>query len=219
MISLIIKDIFTLKKTFIFALLYVPFFMIAFQKMENAMLSAGIVGVTYILVVTACAYDEKSKADILLNSLPVNRFEIVLAKYISILLYAFIAMLEYFFIERLVMVIGIPFSISPVTFESLFGALFAVILMNSIYLPLFFKFGYVKSKIVSFVLFFVFFFGISTVVEIVKNADGNGIIKGYILKIMSQTDFLTAVQFSLFLILIFLGSILISVKFYNKREF
>ena len=42
-----------------------PFvFIFAFQDSEVAAISASIIGVTYILVLSACAYDDKYKADV-----------------------------------------------------------------------------------------------------------------------------------------------------------
>lgn len=184
------------------------------------MFSAGIVGITYILIVTACAHDDRSKADMLFNSLPIHRYQVVISKYSSILVYAAIGMVEYFMIEQLVMIIGIPLSVAPLSFESIIGALFAVVLMNSIYLPLFFKYGYIKSKIVSFILFFAFFFGASTIAGIAENTAGhNNSIKVYIIDFMSQPDSLLATELFLIMIITLLSSILLSIKFYNNRDF
>lgn len=220
MYKLVIKDLWLIKKYFLFALIYVPFFMFAFQKMEQSMLPAGIVGITYVLVTTACASDDKNKADILLNSLPVKRAKIVIAKYLSIILYTILGITEYAAIYWIIKITGIPFQVAAITFENLFGAFFAVFLMNSIYFPLYFKYGYMKSRIFNFVLFFGFFFGIGLISNLIKRIyEHNAIIENVIKYFINQTDFLIVSELTFVLVFMLLVSILISLKIYKNKEF
>ncbi len=51
MLNLLIKDILVQKKTFIGALFYLVFFVVAFQSLEMNMFTAAIVAFVYLLVI------------------------------------------------------------------------------------------------------------------------------------------------------------------------
>lgn len=218
--NLIVKDILIIKKYLFLGLIYVPVFIFAFQSLGNAMLSAGVVGITYIFITTACANDDKNKSDILLNSLPINRFSIVLAKYFSVLLYALVGIIEYIIVAWLISIIGISIEVTPIHLENIFGALIAVFLINGIYLPLFFKFGYLKSRIINMILFLAFFFGIGILLNQL-NAIYEKVpsIRSFLEFILQQSDFMMAIALSIILIGIASVSMSISLKVYKDREF
>lgn len=85
MLNLVMKDIIVQKKSIAFAVLYIFFFIVAFQSVGEMTFTCAITAFSYILVMGGFAYDDKNKADIMLNSLPLKRYNIVLAKYISLL--------------------------------------------------------------------------------------------------------------------------------------
>ncbi|HAA43542.1 MAG TPA: ABC-2 transporter permease, partial [Ruminiclostridium sp.] len=66
MLRLVIKDILIQKKTFIGALIYLIFVIFAFQGLEGNAYTAAIVAFSYLMVMGAFAYDDKSKSDIML---------------------------------------------------------------------------------------------------------------------------------------------------------
>jgi ABC-2 type transport system permease protein len=108
MFNLVLKDILIQKKTFVLGLFYIPIMAIAFQHSVTSMIPAGIVGLTYIVLITACAYDDKYKTDIMLNSLPLHRNSIVLARYMSLFLYYVIGVLDYVLFTAVISTPHIP---------------------------------------------------------------------------------------------------------------
>ena len=74
--------------------------------------------------------------------------------------------LIYFVFELLLRSTGFSFiKTYPVTIESFTGAVFAVSIMHSFCLPILFKFGYTKAKVINFVMFFASFFGVSQLIN------------------------------------------------------
>ncbi|WP_066633734.1 ABC-2 transporter permease [Desulfolucanica intricata] len=172
-----------------------------------------------MLVLTACAYDDKNKADVLLNSLPVKRSSIVLARYISIFVYIVIGTAAYLVTTTFISLIGFPVKNCPVSLEGLAGGLFSISLITGIYLPFYYKLGYIKSRSLNFILFFTFFFGItSTVNYLFKNRD-----TAWVQNIMSFFQSLSNLRiFALLacLVLIMLTvSYTLSLKAYQSRDF
>jgi ABC-2 type transport system permease protein len=174
MTNLIIKDLLLQKRTALISIIYIPLMLLFFHSTGEtgplagpAVFAAAMVAVTYMLVGNACAYEDKSKADMVLNSMPVNRAQIVAARYLSIYVFMGIGIVYYLVIMWAIQLACLPVEVYPLSVEGLLGAAFAVTLMNSIYLPVFFKWGYIKSRMVSFIMFFVFFFGGTLLVETV----------------------------------------------------
>lgn len=220
MYNLILKDILILKKTFLFTLLYVPFMAIAFQGSGAGMVTIGVVGATYMLITTACAHDDKSNSNIILNSLPIKRNRIVISKYMSIYFYGIIGGLEYYFISKIVNVIGLDFKFYPITLEGIIAILVTITLINSIYFPVFFKVGYMKSRVINILMFVGLFVGGSYLSSLLYNNEiSNELITKIISFINSKSEFIIITAMIGLMIFIQLISISISIKIYNDREF
>lgn len=209
-LNLILKDLLLLKKYIFFGLAYILIMIIAFQNLPGtAMLSAGTVAMTYILVVNSCAYDDKNKADLLLNSLPLSRCDVVLARYLSVFLFASLAIIFYAIIAGVNKFVGLPLKVSPITGEGVVGALLAASFMHSIYLPSYFKFGFIKARLVSFVLFFVVFFGAGTFINRINSIEGS-------LQVLPRQGNIIFLLVAMVLIIV---SYFISLRSYNSRDF
>jgi len=224
MINLILKDIIVLKKTLLFCAFYPAIFIFAFQSTGSAMLPASIAAVTYILVLTASAYDDKNKSDILLNSLPIGRNQVVLSRYLSIYVFSAVGVIYYLAFYILINISGLPLKVYPITSEGIIAALFSVTLMNSIYFPILFKMGYIKSKMVNFILFFSLFFGISVVGGLLKDQSANDAVKGRFLESITRFfNSLSNIQITIgiiiMMLIMFSISYMLSKKFYKNREF
>lgn len=217
--SLILKDLLIQKKNLVFCFLYMGFAIFAFQKIGPAMFPAGLVAVNYMLVLTACAYEDKSKADIMLNSLPIKRSKIVLAKYFSIFVFAALGIIAYLLSVNLIRISGLPVQTTPITLGGMLGGLFAIALLNSIYFPVYFKVGYIKSRIVNFVLFFAFFFGVTSVVNFLYDSREKIWLKKLTFSVKQMTDLQIAGFLIAIILLILFISYLLSLRFYKSREF
>lgn len=219
MLNLILKDILVQKKTLAFLGLYIIFFMFAFQSIGAGAFSAIVIAVTYQMVATVSNLEDKANSDIVMNSLPLTRKAIVFNKYLSIMVYALLAILGYMAFSLVLTLARIPVNIHPITLESLGAALAGVMLMNGIYYPIYFKMGYAKAKIVSFLLFFLFFFGAMTLVQEVARDVPSELLQsiiGHLSKGLDLQAFLILVGGALIFLILSYG---LSVKFYNSREF
>src|SRR5665647_5605 len=95
MVNLVWKDLLILKRSLWLAPLYAFFAVFAFKAMPDGGLSAATVAVTYMLMFQAFTLDNKNNSEIMLNSLPLIRKDIVLAKYLSVFLYAAFGILSF----------------------------------------------------------------------------------------------------------------------------
>lgn len=219
MLNLILKDLLIQKKTLGFLGLYIIIFSIAFQSVGSGAFTGIVIAVTYQLVVTASSLEEKAGSDIILNSLPISRGKIVAAKYLSVILYGLMAVLGYVIYSSILSLVPISVSVPPITPESLAAAFAGIMVMNSIYYPVYFKTGFIRARIISFILFFAFFFGLMTLFEAASGKSSNAIFQA-IAEFFNSVD---KTQFSLMIIggalLFMLASFGLSVKLYKGREF
>jgi len=219
MLNLILKDLLIQKKTLGFLGLYIIIFSIAFQSVGSGAFTGIVIAVTYQLVVTASSLEEKAGSDIILNSLPISRGKIVAAKYLSVILYGLMAVLGYVIYSSILSLVPISVSVPPITPESLAATFAGIMVMNSIYYPVYFKTGFIRARIISFILFFAFFFGLMTLFEAASGKSSNAIFQA-IAEFFNSVD---KTQFSLMIIggalLFMLASFGLSVKLYKGREF
>ena len=177
MLNLILKDLLIQKKTLGFLGLYIIIFSIAFQSVGSGAFTGIVIAVTYQLVVTASSLEEKAGSDIILNSLPISRGKIVAAKYLSVILYGLMAVLGYVIYSSILSLVPISVSVPSITPESLAAAFAGIMVMNSIYYPVYFKTGFIRARIISFILFFAFFFGLMTLFEAASGKSSNAIFQ------------------------------------------
>lgn len=219
MYNLIIKDILIQKKQVVFSIIYLAFILVAFQGMGEAMLPMGLVALTYMLSMTSCGYEEKNKSDVMLNSLPIKRANIVAAKYISVFVYLVMGIIAYGLFTKIMIMMQVPLKTYPITLEAFIGGFVAVSLMTGIWLPIYFKFGYMKLRVVNFVLFFLFFFGTSFLTKYFKEKQNSQWVQNIIKFLDSQGDITIALVIIAIVIIFLFISYGLSVKFYSKREF
>jgi len=228
MVNLVWKDIIILKRFLWLAPLYGSFALFFFRTIPGGALSAGTVMVTYMLVLQAITLDDKSHSEIMLNSLPIRRMDIVFAKYLSVFLYAAVVIMFYLLAQTVVTVMGISISITKISLEGIAGALIAMALLISVYFPIYFKFGYLRSRIVGTILFVVSLFLFPMGITLVHGVGGmnNPIFQRFVASLhrvigwlQTQTDWQIA-SYLLVLALIFTAaSALLSLRFYTRREF
>jgi len=158
MLSLIWKDIMVQKheKTLWVALVIALLNTYVLQTRIAVTLMTLIMTV-YLLVVYANAFDYKYNGDILVNSLPVGRSIVVTAKYVSVYLYYAAAVVA-------TLVFGLVFrSLHLPTIDKVIGVnlavlgLFLLSVYYSVFFPLYFKLGYMKSRWVNYLALLVMF--------------------------------------------------------------
>lgn len=222
MINLVWKDIIILKKTLWIAPAYGFLVVFVFNHMNGGALSAATVGVTYLLMIQACARDDKNKSEVMLNSLPLRRRDIVFAKYLSTFPYAALGILSFLLAQNVVSLTGIPLTIDRLSLEGIAGALIAIMGMISFYYPVYFKLGFIRSNMVGMILFFGYFFGVGLIgsgLQKIHNPRTHNLIQGFAKWFQTQADWQIAFYLIAFAFALLAASILLSLKFYSSREF
>lgn len=229
MFNLVIKDLMILKKTLLYAVIYVIFAMFAFRYMEGGALSAATVGICYMLMIQACALDDKNGSEIMLNSLPLLRRDIVLAKYLSVFLYAVIAIVTFLLVQVMVSFLEIPIQTASVSLEGIIGAVLAMALLISIYFPIYFKLGFVRSRMIGMILFFSCFFIVPMLVGLaVHGLEGSAspalqstvlFLQKAVVWLRALADYQIAGLLLALIVIITAISISLSLRFYANRDF
>lgn len=228
MFNLVWKDLLLLKRYLLFASLYGVFALFAFGSMKGAALSSGTIGASYMLLIQACAKDDKNKSEVMLNSLPLRRRDIVLAKYLSVFLYAALAILSFLLAQGVVSVTGIPISISQISLEGIVGALVNMIVLISFYYPIYFKLGYLRSNMVGMILFFACFFLPISLAQIVHGLGGVGnpalrntetIMQRVVGWLQTQAGWQISSYLLALGLILMAASVRLSLRFYSRREF
>ncbi|GAA0747168.1 ABC-2 transporter permease [Clostridium oceanicum] len=150
-------------------------------------------------------YGEKVKDDYIFNSLPVTKKEIVISKYISVIIHtAIYGIITYILFYTTNLFTYAKFS-KGLSLYFILDLLMIILFFYSIEIPIYIKF---KNRIIRFIIFFSYFMFI----DVVKAN-----LKTYLIYRFSLEK---SVYFILFfaVISIFLLSILISIKIYENKD-
>ena len=229
MFNLVRKDLLLLKRSLWLASIYVLFALFVFRTMPGGALSAATVGTTYMLMVQAITQEDLNKSEIMLNSLPLSRQDIVLAKYLSVFLYATFVILCYLLVQGVVSVIGISIPINRISLEGISRALASMAVLISIYFPIYFKFGYLRSRMVGMILFLACLFFLPMAVDLTVHGLGgmSNLTLRNIIAIMqefgnwlqTQADWQIASYLLTLALALMAASVRLSLRFYTRREF
>ncbi|KPU42793.1 hypothetical protein OXPF_35560 [Oxobacter pfennigii] len=223
MLNLIIKDIVIQKRSLPTILFLTAIMIVSFQGTHgNGAYIVGSAAVVFILLSGAFAYDEKYRADMLLNSLPVSRKGIVVSRYLSVFAFSIIAVLIMSCAGIILNVSGLPLKIGLISLTDIAVIYAGIIIMSSIYLPIYFKFGYVKSRIFNMILYILTFGGsalISGIRQVLAEEFGYAAMPGFFNYFNLDTAWLLVTTIVLLLSSIMLASVIVSIKVYRSREF
>ncbi len=224
MYNLFVKDFFLVKKHLWIAVFYsfLIFFMFNGRGIESQtfVYTMGITMIGYTLIMYITAYDDKNNSDILLNSLPVSKFTIVLSRYLSIFIFSLIGAVSMIVAGAVLKSIGIIDLVRPMKLEDYIGALTALCTIGFIYLPIYYKIGYVKAKMFNLLLFAAIGFGIPMLINtLLSNVPKPLWIDESVRFIISQSDLIIGIALLVFIFLLGIVSCFISLMFYKRREF
>ncbi len=219
MLNLILKDLMVQRKTLLWGFLYVLIFSYAFSTGGSAMFTAGAFAVAYLLIQTPAAHDDKCNADRMLNSLPISRGMIVTAKYLSVVVYVAIGVVQYIAVYAIVSLIGQPFPVYPATWEAFGGLLFVSAFFASVYYPILFRFGFMKTRYLTIILFAGLFASGSAVVLALKQEDSLPFLSSLGELFNAQPGWLIGCCVAGVMLAMLLVSWSLSVRFYARREF
>lgn len=217
MFGLVLKDILVQKKYVVFSIFYAIFFSIIFKSTADSSMVFNMIPiiVSYMLIIGACAYDDKNKCELMLNSLPINRTILVISKYISTLIFIFMAIILTFAATTIIDFSGLSHFKRPVNLEDILGPVVAILFFTSLYFPIYFKLGYQKSRYFMIAVFFLLFAIPTTLSKIIPK---DSTPPSFIVYLNTQPDFIIALFIVAVMSILFLISIFFSVRFYINKD-
>lgn len=227
MLNLIKKEFIIQKKYLFYYIFYSIFIFVIFSMSSNESAKSAYilaaVSVTYIFIQYSCAIEDRNNSERILNSLPISKKSIVLSKYFSLMIFSIIAVIlsivSGYIISKLdfikVELIGI---IDIVTI------FFIVSILAGLYFPVYYKFGYIKAKILNIIIFLGFFSSSMLVGQLLKHFAVNDMMNsasaGTIGRLFSEYG-----DMGIYIILLGIGllilivSALLSITIYKRKEF
>jgi ABC-2 type transport system permease protein len=220
MYSLILKDLLIQKRTLLFILGYSILLLFVFNSPDLAEMVyvMGAMVSSYILILGACAYEGKGGSEIVLNSFPLRRKDVVRARYFSVLVFMLLS-LVIFGLEGVIMKgLGLPFPRRYLNWVDVVGVVVSFLLLSSLYLPFYFKFGYIQARLFNALMFLLFFFVPAYVMNYYQENSTKEWFRQTIFFLDNHPAWLIG---GLIIVpfLMLLMSYLLSVKFYQAREF
>ncbi|WBW95736.1 ABC-2 transporter permease [Oceanirhabdus sp. W0125-5] len=114
---------------------------------------AGIFTVFLFCVLMPLGFEEQNKSDMILRSFPVNNGDVVIAKYI----YTILIFILWVLVSKIgpIIYFGIKGELTTQSFQLGYIAIAAVgyLFLASIYLPFYFKYGYLKMRFINVILY------------------------------------------------------------------
>ncbi|WP_432409381.1 ABC-2 transporter permease [Wukongibacter sp. M2B1] len=225
MYNLFLKDFYLIKKHLWFIMLYgfIIFFLFNIQGEDVAQglsYSVGITIIGYTLMMYITAYDDKNNSEVFLNSLPISRSKIVFSRYLSILVFATIGILSMTIVGFVLKSFKLINSWNGVIgFNDLIISSVGLCIVSFLYLPTYFKYGYIKAKIFNWILFAVGFGGPMLIKGFLKDLEKPLWIDVFIKYLNSQSEFTIGLLIMISIMILGLVSLVCSIIIYKKREF
>lgn len=204
MFNLVIKDISIQKKDkalYIFIFLNMLFIFV-FQNNYGISMFLCFLSI-YLVTMYANAYDFKYNSELMINSMPVNRKIVVSAKYLSVIIFFIIAEAIILVTGNLIQMVYPGLVTKTININTVFMEFFIVSIYYSIFFPLYFKMGYIKSRWFNFVIMGIMGSAITILGDISKGTN-----------VLLQSSILVCISIILMLI-----SLFFSIKIYSNKEF
>ncbi|MGR5999720.1 ABC-2 transporter permease [Bacillus cereus] len=195
--QLILKDFIIQWKFLIWYILYPVFFYMALTDTENLFIIMSVI-ITIGATVKTFEADSKNESEVIVNSLPIVRKQIVYAKYIVAIIILFISVTVGCF------TIGMKSGVNLFEFieTTMVASISFILLYLSFVLPIAFWLGYKKSIFITIVIFMAPIVVLEALFQI--NLEQ--------IQLYNSLLFISS-------ICMFIISIFVSVKIYEKREF
>ncbi len=202
MIGLVLKDLINLKKQLkIFIFMLVFYFIFSMTTKNGSMFGTMVTLLFAMQPITALAFDEKANWDKYALAMPVSRAEIVISKYVlGILLSLFAALLN--FIAQFLL--GTEINVDNII--AVFVIFSVSIIFFSLLLPVIFKFGVEKGRLLMFIVLML-----PTLIILIFKDTFSSITQDMIIKAIYGLPLLA--------IAILILSMLLSISIYKKKEF
>ncbi|PIE96892.1 ABC transporter permease [Bacillus fungorum] len=195
--QLILKDFIIQWKFLIWYILYPVFFYMALTDTENLFIIMSVI-ITIGATVKTFEADSKNESEVIVNSLPVLRKQIVFAKYIVAIIILFIGVMVGCF------TMGMKNGVNLFEFieTTMVASISFILVYLSFVLPISFWLGYKKTIFITIVIFMAPIVVLEALFQI--NLEQ--------IQLYSSLLFIGS-------ICMFIASVFVSVKLYEKREF
>lgn len=207
--GLILKDFYTMSSTLKIYAFLIFVYVAVFGIMENNPISAIMVSTLVISMspVTALAYDEQSKWDKMARTAPVSAKEIVVAKYIFSLLMAVAAAV----FSTLAIIIVDKFRNTSDCLIAMVMAILLAMFYHSLLFPTIYKFGTTKGRIYTMLIMFI-------PAILVALFSFVGFWTSAVIIMLTDYGELCAAAIVLLIVLMYIGSVGLSVKIYKNKD-
>ena len=220
MLSLIKKDLIVLRRMIIFAAGYSVFIFLAFSNpvFRPFIYIMGAVVIGYIFVLSVIQAEFKNNSDVILNSLPVSRKDIVSARFVSIFILTALALAILGSVGLILRVLPLPLEVPIITLRDALISLGLIVLMSALFLPAYHLTAGKWLQILNIIFFMVVFFAPATITQIlVEHTD-----KAWALNLVEfhmNTPWLLPSLSAAVLALMLLLSFTLTLIIYRKRDF
>ena len=207
--GLILKDFYTMSSTMKIYFFLILVYVAVFGIMENNPISAIMISTLVISMspVTALAYDEQSKWDKMARTMPLTPKTIVLAKYMFSLLMAVAAAV----FSTLVIIIVDKFRNTSDYLIAMVMAILLAMFYHSLLFPTIYKFGATKGRIYTMLIKFI-------PAIIVALFSFVGFWSSAVIIMLTDYGELCATAIALLIVLMYIGSVGLSVKIYKNKD-
>ncbi len=217
--GLIVKDFQTIK-SYKSTVIYMIVIFVVFAFLNNDLMSSLAIFMPLcfeMLGISSFSYDNLAKADKYVLTFPLNKKDIVKARYIYILIVTLLGAFLGFVLTLITQGIKTSNIVDKDflgnTLAIIFGSLTAMILLQSFQIPIMYKFGAEKGRIIQMIMIVALMIGISLIVTILMTVF-NVSLDSFIIMLK---DYLIAIL-SIFVIMIYILSFVISCKIYERKE-
>lgn len=218
---LIKKELIVQKKMILFGLFYAVFlfFVFANPAFQEFTYSMAAFGIAYITIVGVAQAEYKNNSDVIINSLPLTRREVVAAKYLSILTFTAIALVMVGVVGLLFHFLLPVFNYRIINLIDVLTTFACISLLASVSLPIYFKTGAQWTRVVNIVVFLVIFFAPAQLAGCISQNSQDprvgslvGLATGDYSALFSLTGFAV-------LLAIMLISYFVSLRIYMNKDF
>lgn len=218
--NLIVKD-FIIEKKYTKSLVFS--FLLIFISAQFFNTAATYIFVPFLTALSFIMYGygfgEKNDTDVMLVSMPISRKDIVIERYISSVIFLIIGIIVTLIFGAVFMHFSFSALKRMMNFNDILWSSFSTIIYVSIYLPIYFKYGYIKAQLKnSYILTAVI--ALQIVMVMIATFVSNGTAKKFVMDIANSPNesliFCIACAAACFVM--FIASAIISLKIYLNRD-
>ncbi|MEN6328236.1 MAG: ABC-2 transporter permease [Syntrophomonas sp.] len=177
------------------------------------------VAVAFTLTLSVPSLEARNHTDVIVNSLPVLRTEVIQAKYLSAFVFVILAVLIVALVGLLAHLLPLPWVVPFITWPNIFIAFISMALIISFYYPIFYKFYNNTIVLFTNIILFQFFFFMPSYIESFFNNHHDDLRVRQLLLLMVQSPWVLPVLGVGFAALLLLVSYHLTLKIYSHRDF